>query len=89
MADARAAVFLRQGRAQEALRAHFGHDLAIEALLGIGRHDPRQQLFARIGLGRIGDHPLVLGQAAGQIERVFPLEGFDGFAGIVGHGGHP
>ena len=85
MADAGAAVFLGNGRAQQTHLAHLGHDLAVEALLAEGGDDARLQLFLTIGRGRITDQNLVLGQLAVDEEGVVPFELLHGVSLPVGY----
>ena len=87
--DPGAAVFFGQRRAEEAQGPHLVHDLAVEALLGIGRDHPGQELFTAIGPGTFPDHAFVLGQARGEIEGIFPVEGLLRDPGVEGHGLSP
>ena len=75
VAEAGAAVFLRDGRAEEAERAHLAHDLAVEALLAIGREHAREQLVLRIAARGVAHHALLFGELAFEVERVLPVEG--------------
>jgi hypothetical protein len=82
-----AAIGFGQGAAQEPQGAHLGHDLAIEALLGIGAHHAGKQRLLGVGAGALPDHPLVLRQPVGQMKRVAPQKGLLAFAGVQGHAG--
>jgi hypothetical protein len=86
VAHARAAVLLRDRRAEEAQASHLGHDLAVEALVGIGADHARQQLVAGIVARRLADHALVLAETAREIEGIVPAKGLDGVSGIERHG---
>ena len=61
VAEPGAAIFVRNGRAEEAELAHLGHDLAVEPLVEIGGGHARLQLRLRIALGRVADDPLLIG----------------------------
>ena len=74
VAEAGAAVFLRDGRAEEPEMAHLVDDLAIEALFAIGGEHAREQFLLRIGARGVAHHALVLGELALEIERVLPVE---------------
>ena len=87
MVYAGAAVGLGQGRAQKAQGPHLGHDLAVEAFLGVGRDHPGQEFVAGVGPGGLPDHPLILGKPRGEIQGVFPAEGLGFGAGVEGHVG--
>ena len=80
--DPGAAVVLGQGRAQEAQRAHLGHDLPVEALVAVGLEHPGHQLLLAVGPGGVADEVLVLAQLLVQQQRVLPGE-----AGARGGGG--
>ncbi|MNT48576.1 hypothetical protein D3C72_1853650 [compost metagenome] len=75
----------RQHGAEEAHLAHLGHDGAIKHFVAEGLDHARQQRFAGIGSRRVLDHPLVVGQAAAQVERVVPTEGLLRSVRAVGH----
>ena len=83
VAEAGAAIFGRDGRAEQPELAELAHDLAVEALVEIGRGHPRLQLLLRIALGRVADEPLLVGQLVIEIERILPVERQDGW---LGHG---
>ncbi|MND94717.1 hypothetical protein D3C80_869440 [compost metagenome] len=85
VAGFRAAVLFRQHGAEEAHLAHLGHDGAIKGLVAEGFDHARQQGLASIGARRVLDHPLVIGQAAAQVERVVPTEGLLRSVRAVGH----
>ena len=74
IAEAGAAIFVRDGRAEQPELAHLAHDLAVEALVEIGRGDARLQLLLRIAFGRVADEPLLVGQLMIEIERIRPVE---------------
>ncbi len=65
---------LRQRRAEEAKRAHLGDDLAVEALVAIGRDHARKKLLLRIGARGVAHHALLVGQLAFEVEGVLPVE---------------
>ncbi|MNT33915.1 hypothetical protein D3C72_1698630 [compost metagenome] len=75
----------RQHGAQEAHLAHLGHDGAVKGLVAEGLDHARQQGLAGIGPRRVLNHPLVVGQAAPQVERVVPTEGLLRSVRAVGH----
>ena len=74
VAEAGAAIFRRDGRAEQAELAHLGEDLAVEPLIEIGRGDARLQLLLRIALGRVADEALLVGQLMIEVERIRPVE---------------
>ncbi|MNQ93691.1 hypothetical protein D3C85_1091710 [compost metagenome] len=76
----------RQHGAEEAHLAHLGHDGAIKHFVAEGLDHARQQGLAGIGPRGVLDHPLVVGQAPTQVERVVPAEGLLRSVGAVGHG---
>ena len=78
VAEAGAAIFVRDGRAEQAELAHLAHDLAVETLVEIGRGHARLQLLLRIAFGRVADEPLLVGQLVIEIERIRPVERQDG-----------
>jgi hypothetical protein len=78
IAEPRAAIFGRDGRAQQAKRAHFAHDLTVEILVEIGFGDARLELFLGVGFGGVADHPLFVGQLMVEVERIGPIERQDG-----------
>ena len=69
---------MRDGRPEHPERAHLGQDLTVEALVEIGRGNPRLQLLLRVALGGVADQPLLVGQLMIEIERVLPIERQDG-----------
>ena len=80
VAQARAAVFLRDGRAEQAERAHLGQQLLVDPLLAPGEPHPRHQLVLGERPRAVAHHALFLGQVAVEIERVLPVE-----VGILQH----
>ena len=74
IAQARAAVFLRDGRAEQAVRAHLGQQLLVDLLLAPGEAHARHQLVLREVAHAVADHALFFGQLAFEIERVLPVE---------------
>ncbi len=74
VAEAGAAVLLRDGGAEEPERAHLVDDLAIEALLAIGGEHARKQLVLGVAVRGVAHHALVGRQFAFEIERVLPVE---------------
>ena len=74
IAEARAAVFLRDGRAEQAERAHLGQELLVDLLLAPGEPHPRHQLVLREAARAVAHHALFLGQIAFEVERVLPVE---------------
>ena len=74
IAEAGAAIFFRDGRAEEAERAHLAHDRRIVALVAERLEHARKQLLLRIVARGVAHHALFLGQLAFKIERVVPLE---------------
>ena len=90
-----AAVFLGQGRAQQAERAELVHDLAVELLVPVGLQHARHQLVLAVVAGRVADRDLLLGELVVEEERVLPVErlgiGADALGGAFhrcGGGGH-
>ncbi|OIQ68862.1 hypothetical protein GALL_495410 [mine drainage metagenome] len=73
-----AAIFLRQGDADQAEFAHLVKDVAIDPLFQIGLGDARQQLVLRIGPRSVADHALVFGELLVEHERIVPLETYRG-----------
>ncbi len=70
------------GGAEEAELAELIHDFAVEALMPVGRYDPRHQLVLGIAARGVADQPLFLAQLRVELQRVFPLElGFGGVSG--------
>ena len=78
IAEAGAAIFVRDGRAEQAEAAHFAQDLAVEILVEIGFGDARLELVLGIGFGGVADHPLFVGQLVIEVERIGPVERQDG-----------
>ena len=74
IAEAGAAVFLGDGRAKEAERAHLAHHRRIVALVAKRFEHARKQLLLRIVARGVAHHALFLGQLAFEIERIVPLE---------------
>ena len=74
IAEAGAAIFVRDGRAEQAELAHLAHDLAVETLVEIGAGDARLELVLRIALGGVADQPLLVAQLVIEIERILPVE---------------
>ena len=75
VAEAGAAVFLRDGRAEKAELAHLEDHGRIVFLLAIsGDHARKQFLLGVIARG-VAHHPLLFGQFTFEIERIFPFEG--------------
>ena len=74
IAEPGAAVFLRNGGAEQAERAHLGHDRAVEPLLAVGQQHARHQLVLRIAARGVAHHALFFGQLAFEVERVLPVE---------------
>ena len=60
--------------AEQAQRAHLGHDVAVEALLAVGREHAREQLVLRIAARGVAHHALLLGELAFEVERILPVE---------------
>ena len=79
-----AAIFLRQGDADQAEFAHLVEDVAVGLLFQIGLGDARQQLVLRIGARGVADHALVFGELLVEHERIVPVE--CGALGLCGHG---
>ena len=78
IAEAGAAIFVRDGRAEQAEPAHLAQDLAVEILVEIGFGDARLELVLGIGFGGVADHPLFVGQLVVEVERIGPVERQDG-----------
>src|SRR6185369_5724347 len=78
VAEAGAAIFGGNGRAEQPECAHLAHDLAVEALVEIGRGHPRQELLLRVAFGGVADQPLLVVELVIEIERVRPVERKDG-----------
>ena len=74
IAEAGAAIFGRDGRAEQAELAHFDHDLAVETLVEVGVGDARLELLLRIALGGVADQPLFVAKLMLEIERIRPVE---------------
>ena len=69
-----AAIFFRQGDADQAEFAHLVEDVAVDLLFQIGLGDARQQFILRIGARGVADHALVFGELLVEHERIVPLE---------------
>ena len=68
----------------QAERAHLAQDFAVEILVEIGFRDARLELFLGIGLRRVADHPLFVGQLVLKVERIGPVERQDlGLAHLI------
>ena len=74
IAETGAAVFLRDGRAQQSELAHLAEDRRIGLAVAIGGEDARKQLLLRIIARGIAHHALFFGQLAFEIERIVPFE---------------
>ena len=74
IAGADAAIFFRNGHAEQAEFAHFAEDRGIGVLVEIGVDHARLKLFLRIGMRGVADHALVFGQLIAEQEGVVPLE---------------
>ena len=74
IAEASAAIFVRDGRAEQAERAHFPQDVAVEMLVEISLGYARLQLFLGVGLGRVADDALMIVELVVDGEGVFPVE---------------
>ena len=81
VAEAGAAIFVRDRCAEQSELAHLAHDLAVEPLFEIGRRDPRLQLLLRIAFRGVADEALLVGQLMIEIERILPVERQDGWLG--------
>src|ERR1700694_5829933 len=92
VAEAGAAIFLRDGGAQEPERAHLVHDRAVELLLAEGRDDARHELLLGVGARGIAHLAFVLGQLALEVEGVGPIEARGSGFGLLrlrfAHGSH-
>ena len=93
-----AAIFDRNGRSEQAERAHLGHDLPVERLVEIGLGHPRLKPVLGVASGGVADQPLLVAQLPVEPEGVLPVElrdpGFGhlhsfrgGEGGIRTHGG--
>ena len=69
-----AAIFLGDGRAEQAQFTQLVHDLAMEQLVPVRFQHPRHQLVLAIGVGRIANHPLLIAELIVQQKRIVPLE---------------
>src|SRR5207237_7302075 len=72
--EARAAVFLRNRRADQAERSHLAHDLAVEAFLSIGLQHAREEFLLRIAARGVAHHALFFRELTLEIERILPVE---------------
>src|SRR4029079_19214866 len=86
VAEAGAAIFVRNGRTEQPELAHFGQDRAVEIFVQVSAGDARLQLLLRIAFGGVADEALLVGQLMVEIERIRPVERKDG---SVGHGKMP
>ncbi len=69
-----AAIFGRDGRAEQAQGAHFAENAAIEIFVEIRLGDARQELVPGVGRGGVANHPLLVAELRVQTERVGPVE---------------
>ena len=74
IAEAGAAIWLRDGRAEQTERAHLAHDRRIVVLVAIGLEHARKQLFLGVVARGVAHHALFLGQLAFEVERIVPVE---------------
>ena len=74
IAEAGAAVFFRDGRAEQAERAHLADDRRIVAFVAERLEHARKQLVLRIVARGVAHHALFFGQLALKVERVVPFE---------------
>ena len=74
VAQAGAAIFFRDGRAEQAERAHLADDRRIVGFVAIGLEHAREQFLLRIVARGVAHHALFLGQLAFQVERIVPFE---------------
>ena len=72
--EAGAAVFFRDGRAEQAEFAHLADDRRVVFFVAIGREHARQQLLLGVVARGVAHHALVLGQFAFEVERIVPFE---------------
>jgi hypothetical protein len=72
--SARAAVFFRQGHAQQPERAHLTEYFGLDRFLLVGFDDAGQQPVLSVGLRGVADLPFVVGQLPLKAERVVPIE---------------
>src|SRR3954469_16375762 len=84
VAEPGAAIFGRDGGAEEPELAHLTHDLAVEALVEISRRHPRLQLLLRIAFRGVADEALLVRELMIEIERILPVERQDGWFGHCG-----
>ena len=82
----RAAIFGIDRRAEQAERAHFGHDLTVEPFVEERRRDARQQRIGRIGPRGIADHSLLFAELGVELEGIERVERFDALRVGEGHG---
>ena len=74
IARADAAIFLRDGRAEQPQRAHLAEDRGVGMLVLERLDDARRQPVLSIGARGVAHHPLVVGQLVVEQERVRPVE---------------
>jgi hypothetical protein len=74
VAETGAAIFIRDGCAEQAQCAHFLHDLPVEPLFEIGRGHSGLQLLVRVSFRGVADEPLLIGQLLVETERILPVE---------------
>ena len=74
IAEAGAAVVLRNGRAEQPERAHLAQDGRVEFALAVGGEHARKQLLLRIVARGVAHHALFLGELAFEVERIVPFE---------------
>ena len=74
VAQARAAVLFRRGRAEQAELAHLGQHVRIVSLVAVGRDHARHQVVLRKAARGVAHHALLFAQLAFEIERILPLE---------------
>ena len=72
--EAGAAVFLRDGRAEQPELAHFAEDRRIGVAVVVGGDDAGEQLLLRIVARGVAHHALLGGQFAFEVERIVPFE---------------
>ena len=78
IAQAGAAIFVRDGRAEQAELAHLIEDRAVEMLFEISLGDARLELGLGVALGGVADHPLFVAELVFEVERIRPVERKDG-----------
>jgi hypothetical protein len=75
IAEARAAISLRNGRAEQAEFAHLADHTRIVFFLAVGHEHARKQFVLGVIARGVAHHPLFLGQFTFEIERILPFEG--------------